>query len=336
MRVNRDKFVLKYLSLLPLPENGIRLLSVLSTLVPVFLILALGFVVARYRYLPDEIADALNAYALKVGVPVLLFMAMYRLDFSKAFHPGMLVSFYAGAFFCFFAAMIMGRLVWKRRPGESVAVGFCAFFSNTVLLGVPISQRAFGDEVSAPVFGVIALHASLLYATGMSAMEIARRDGRNFADTASAAIHSIAANPLMIGILSGLAVNYSGLRFPEPVEASMQMIAATAIPVSLVGIGIALNRYSIKSELSESLMVSALALLVHPSIAFVLSHWVFDLPVIYVQAAVVLAAMPPGMNIFVFASLYNRAVGLSASVIVIANIISIATIALWLVILQRL
>jgi len=263
-------------------------------------------------------------------------MAMYRLDFSKAFHLEMLLGFYIGAFSCFVLAIVFARMIWKRRPGESIAVGFCAVFSNTVLLGLPIAERAFGGAIAAPVFGVIALHASLLYAVGMTSMELARRDGRRLGETLKAAFTSIAANPLMIGILAGLAANFFGLDLPEPVETPIAMLAATGIPVSLIGIGMVLNRYAIKTELAESLMVSTLALIVHPAITFALTRWVFDLPVIYVQAAVLLAAMPPGMNVYIFASLYNRAVALSASVIITANVLAIGTISFWLLVLQGL
>ncbi len=310
--------------------------SVLQTILPVFLLLGVGYLVARLKYLPDALAEALNAYALKLAVPALLFMAMYRLDFSKAFHAEMLVSFYAGAFSCFLIGILSARLIWKRRPGESVAAGFCALFSNTVLLGIPIAQRAFGETIAAPVFGIIALHASLLYTVGMTTMELARRDGRDLSETFKAALTSVAANPLMAGIVTGLLANFFDLYIPEPAEASIDMLAASAIPVSLIGIGIALTRYAIKSELGESLVVSALALIVHPAITFALTRWVFDLPILYVQAAVVLAAMPPGMNVYIFANLYNRAVGLSASVIVIANLLAIITTSCWLLILQGL
>ena len=312
------------------------MISVLQTIFPVFLLLGAGYMVARLKYLPDTLSEALNAYALKLAVPALLFLAMYRLDFSKAFHGEMLLSFYVGAFSCFFIGILSARLIWKRRPGESVAAGFCALFSNTVLLGIPIAERAFGEVIAAPVFGIIALHASLTYSVGMTTMELARRDGRNLGETFKAAFASIAVNPLMAGIVFGLLANFFGLYIPEPAEAGLDMLATSAIPVSLVGIGIALTRYAIKSELAESLVVSTLALVVHPAITFVLARWVFELPVLYVQAAVLLAAMPPGMNVYIFATIYNRAVGLSASVIVIANMLAIVTTSCWLLILQGL
>ncbi len=298
------------------------------------MLLGFGYLCGRIKYLSDPMADGLNAYALKIGVPVLLLMAMYRLDFSRAFHLEMLIGFYAGAFTCFYSGIFLSRIFWRRRPGESVAVGFCAFFSNTVLMGLPIAQLAFGEEIMAPVFGIIALHASVLYITGITTMELARRDGEKITDSLKSAVVSIAGNSLMAGIVAGLLLNVFGVHLPQPAETALDMIAATAIPISLIGIGVALNRYAIKSELTESLMISALSLLLHPAITFTLTYYVFELDAVFVQAAVVLAAMPPGMNVYIFASLYNRAIGLSASVIVIANLIAVLTASAWLVLIQ--
>ena len=310
------------------------MISVFITILPVFLILATGYFARRIDYLPDTIADALNIYALKLAVPVLLFMAMYRLDFSTAFNVKMLVGYYAGALSCFVIGITMSRILFKRRPGESVSVGFSATFSNTVLIGIPIAQLAFGDPIMAPLFGIIAFHASSLYTVGIFTMEFTRRDGRPISETARSAVISVAANPLFCGIVLGVITNLIGLELPKPVEGALDMIVATAIPASLVGIGIALNRYKIKSELAESMIVCALALIVHPAIVLLLTHYVFELPIVFVQAAVLLAAMPSGMNIYIFAKLYERAVGLSASVIVISNALSVFTITAWLLMLR--
>lgn len=187
-----------------------------------------------------------------------------------------------------------------------------------------------------PVFGIIAFHAPVLYAFGMTTMEFARQDGRKLGETLRAAASSIVANPLMIGIMAGLLVNLSGISLFEPLERALDMVRMTAIPVALVGIGIALNRYSISTELTETLLVSCFALIVQPAIVIVLTHYVFGLDALYVQAATVLASMPPGMNIYIFASLYNRAVNLSASTLVIANLLAIFTIPLWLILIKSL
>lgn len=313
---------------------GAPLLSVLLTILPVFLVLGAGYVAVRLGWLKAEMSDFLNAYAVRLAVPLLLFRAMYKLDFTAAFYPPMLAGFYAGALISFVAGIALARLVWLRRPGEAVAVGFCAMFSNTVLLGVPIIARAYGDGVLTPAFGIISLHAPCLYAVGMLTMELSRRGGRPLSQALGAAAKSILANPLMIGVVCGAALNFAGRPLPEFAFAAIGMIADSAIPVALVGMGAALTRYAVRAEIAESAMVSALSLFLHPLIALVLTHYAMGLSPDYVRAAVVIAAMPPGMNVYIFALMYDRAVALSASAVLIATGVSIFTISIWLLILE--
>lgn len=310
------------------------MLSILVAVLPVFILIGVGYGAVRTGYLKDNIADALNAFAVRVAVPVLLFRAMATLDFGQAFAPAMLFSFYAGAFVCFAGGIIVARTIFKRRPGEAVAVGFAGTFSNSLLLGLPIVERAYGEATMTAAFGIIALHAPLLYAVGMITMELMRRGGRTVGASLLAATRSILANPLMAGILAGVAVNASGLPMPEPVRAAVDMLAAAAIPVALVGIGAALTRYTLTAALPETLTASAFALVLHPAIAFVLSHYVFGLSSVAVHAAVGLAAMPPGVNIYIFASLYDRAVNLAASTLLLATAMSVVSITVWLYIVD--
>ena len=68
--------------------------------------------------------------------------------------------------------------------------------------------------------------------------------------------------------------------------------ADAAIPVALVSIGAALTRYQLKEQLSECLMVSVVSLIVHPVLVLMLCHYLLALPAPFVQAAVLIAAMP--------------------------------------------
>jgi malonate transporter len=311
------------------------MLTILITVAPVFLLIATGWGAVKSGYLPGGIADALNGFAVKIAVPVLLFRALERLDMPAAFSPPLLVSFYAGAFACFAIGIVLARQIFKRRPGESVAVGFSATFSNSVLLGLAIVERSHGAGPLTPAFGIIALHAPSIYAVGMVTMELMRRNGRTLFETFAVAGRSILANPLMIGILAGAFVNVTGHWLPEPVMAAVDMIAQAAIPVALVGVGAAMTRYQLRADLAEAGMVATLSLLLHPAIAFMLSHYVFHLPPDAVRAAVTLAAMPPGMNIYLFAVMYDRAVNLAASAFLLATTLSVLTVTLWIYILNH-
>lgn len=310
------------------------MLSIFLAVLPVFILIAVGYGAVRTSYVPGTVGEALNSFAVKIAVPVLLFRAMINLDFAAAFSVPALAGFYTGAVCCFVLGIILARKIFKRRPGEAVSVGFAATFSNSLLLGVAIIERTFGTETLTPAFGIIAFHAPSLYILGMVTMELMRRDGKTFGATLKTAGKSILANSLMIAILIGASFNLLGITLPEPVMSAVDMLATAAIPVALVGIGAAMTRYKISAGLSESLLVACLSLIVHPAIAFGLTHYVFGLEPQTVRAVVALAAMPPGMNIYIFAVMYDRAVNLAASAFLICTALSVLTATVWLYVLS--
>lgn len=310
------------------------MLAIFLAVLPVFILISVGYGAVRAGYVSQTLGDALNSFAVKIAVPTLLFRAMVDLDFKSAFSVTALTSFYIGAAVCFALGIVLSRMFFARRPGESVAVGFAATFSNSVLLGIAIVERSFGAEALTPAFGIVAFHAPSLYILGMVTMELMRRDGRPLGQTMKKAGKSILGNSLMFGILAGVAVNLSGLTLPEPVMNAINMLASAAIPVALVGIGAAMTKYQVREGLTESLMVAVLSLFVHPAIAFLLAHHVFGLDPHIVRTVVTIAAMPPGMNIYIFAVMYDRAINLAASAFLICTALSVFTATLWLYILS--
>ena len=140
-------------------------------------------------------------------------------------------------------------------------------------------------------------------------------------------------NALMIGLAIGFAVNLGHLPYPDPLRAAVGMVADSALPAALFGLGGVLSRYAIRASLGEAGMISVLSLIVHPGIAFVLSAWVFALPPDFVRGCVMTAAMAPGVNSYVFANIYNRGQAQVASTVLLATVLTVFTAAGWLAIL---
>jgi predicted permease len=140
-------------------------------------------------------------------------------------------------------------------------------------------------------------------------------------------------NALMIGLALGFAVNLLGVPLPGPLRAALDMMADAALPAALFGLGGVLTRYAMRASLAEAGMIAALSLLLHPGIAYLLSAGVFGLPEPFVRSAVVTAAMAPGVNTYVFASLYARGQAQAASTILLATGLSVLTVSGWLILL---
>jgi malonate transporter and related proteins len=309
--------------------------ALLDVILPVFLVIGAGFAAARWLGFKDQAVDGIMQFAQSFALPLLLFASIARLDLGRAYDAGLLLSFYIGAFAGFAAAFAAGRFLFGRPLTDSIAFGFVGLFSNSLLLGVPITERAYGAGALAGNFAIISIHAPLFYAFGITLMELARSRGLGLSSrTLGAQVgRAILTQPLVIGILAGFAVNLSGLPPPPIVWSAIDMVIAAALPAALFGLGGVLNRYRPEGDFRAIAVLSAVSLILHPAITWALATQVFALDRDAVRSAVVTAAMAPGVNAYVFANLYGVAKRVAASTVLIATALSIGTVWVWLQVL---
>jgi len=309
------------------------MLAILNVILPVFALMALGYSAVRFRLFPNEGVRGLVMFVNNFATPCLLFQALAMADFSTTFNLQVIGPFYVGAVSVFTLGAIFAVKFFGNRPGEGVASGFSAMFTNTVLIGVPIMSRAYGPGALPTTFSIIAFHASVLITMGMIVMEVARRDGAPMHKVMWTAFLRIISNPLLWGIVLGALVNVSGIKLIEPVEAFITMMAAAVTPAALFGLGGALNDYKLSESWAQSLTMSLLKLIVQPVIAWIIMVPILHVDHEYARYGVLLAAMPTGINAFVFASYYNRGVNVATNTILISTVLSVLTVSGWLYLL---
>lgn len=308
-----------------------------TIILPVFLVIGAGYLVTWRRLFSDSAVDGLMAYGQGIAVPVLLFSAMARLDIGAEFRAELLIPFYFGALCAFALGWAGGRYFFKRSPEDSVAIGFVAFFSNTLLLGIPITERAFGSGALSGNWAIISLHAPLLYMFGISLMEFTKARGGKLSvgRVALRALAGILRTPMLIGIFCGLVTNYlmkSGLVLPEGLWAAVDMIATSALPAALFGLGGILYRYRPEGDIGTIIFCCCCSLIVHPAVTFGLGS-IIGLDTAGMRSAVVTAAMAPGVNAYLFANIYGSARRVAASAVLISTAFCIVSAWMWLKIL---
>ncbi len=309
--------------------------ALLDVILPVFLVIGFGWIAARAGLFSDHAVDGLMRFAQNFAVPFLLFKSIATLDVASAYDAGLFLSFYTGALSAFALGVTGAMLIFKRPLPDAVAIGFACMFSNSLLLGLPITERAYGTDALAANFAIISIHSPLLYAIGITVMELARSHGlgKSAGTLTWQVLRAVFSQPLVIGITAGFVVNLSGLPLPGFVWAAVDLMVRAAIPAALFGLGGVLLRYRPEGDAGAIAMVIGLSLVVHPGLTYLLGHFVFDLTVAQQRSAVITAAMAPGVNAYLFAHMYGVAKRVAASAVLLATAASIGTIWVWLQIL---
>ena len=302
-----------------------------QVVLPVFLVIGFGYLAVRAGWFSDAGVDGLMTFTQSFAIPCLLFRAISTLDLRSGFDPALLAAFYAGAAAGFAAGLLGARWIFGRPWEDCVAIGFCCLFSNSVLLGLPIMERAFGADALGPNYGIVAIHAPFCYALGITAMEVAR--GRGEGRIVASIARSMARNALVIGIVLGFAANLLGVAQPAMLVDALDLMVRAALPAALFGLGGVLARYRPEGDLRAIGFVCAVSLVLHPAVVWGMGR-ALGLPEGAFRSAVVTAAMAPGVNTYIFASLYGRARRVAASSVLAGTALSVLSVAAWLTLLK--
>lgn len=306
--------------------------ALLEVVLPVFLVIGFGYGAQRVLRMSDDTFEGLMSFAQGFAFPMLLFRGISNLDLAQTFHPPMLIAFYAGVTLGFFAGLFGARYLFARPWPDCVAIAFGTAFSNGGLLGLPITERAYGTEALVYNFAIIAFHAPFVYLLGTTAMEIVRAGGASVGATVLKVARAMAKNPMLIGIVAGAAVNLSGILLPKSLTSAVDLIAAAAIPTALFALGGILARYKPEGDLRLVAWIVLVSLVVHPLTVLGLGT-LFDLDQGPMRSAVLMAAMAPGVNTYVFANMYGVAKRVSATAVLAGTVVSILTAWGWLTVL---
>ncbi|MEL7117277.1 MAG: AEC family transporter, partial [Pseudomonadota bacterium] len=241
-------------------------------------------------------------------------------------------TFYTGAIVGFLAGLLGARYLFGRPWEDSVAIGFTTLFSNSVLMGLPLTERAYGADALGPNFAIVALHAPVCYTIGFVAMELVRSQGAGMRVASARIGKAIARNPLMIGIALGFLVNLSAAPLPVMVWDALDLMARAGLPTALFGLGGILYRYKPEGDAATIAYMCAVSLILHPVIVWVLGKST-GLSTGEFRSAVLTAAMAPGVNAYIFANIYGVARRVVASTVLVGTALCIVSAGIWLSIL---
>ena len=306
--------------------------ALVEVVLPVFLLIGFGYAVVWRGLFPETAVDGLMSFAQNFAIPCLLFRAIAGLDLGAEFSPALLGSFYTGALVGFLAGLFGARLIFGRPWEDSVAIGFCCLFSNSLLLGLPITERAYGPDALAANFAIISVHAPFCYLIGIGVMETVRSTGRGLVGGLAAILRALMRNALVIGIALGFAVNLTGLPLPGVVTDALDLVIRAALPTALFGLGGVLYRYRPEGDLRTIGFVLAVSLVLHPAIVWAMGK-ATGLTVEQFRSAVITGGMPPGVNAYLFANMYGVAKRVAASSVLLGTAAAILTGWFWLSVL---
>lgn len=294
--------------------------------VPVFALVAIGFLCARTKVFSEAAYRGLSEYAFTIAMPAQLFRTT-----ASAGAPGLDTFALWGAYFgtllvVWTAAVLATRFLLRRPPADGVSIAMSAVYGNVVMIGLPLAVAGFGNAVLVPVALILSLNTPVLWLAGSFHMEwVERKEGTSLWRLLATLLKELSRNPLIISIVLGFVWSILGLGLFEPVAKVLDLLAMSGVPCALVALGATLVRFRIEGQMPTLVTLVVLKLLVMPAVGWLLAFYVFRLPQLQAAAVVLLCAMPAGANSFLFAMRYDRVVNSASGAVALGTALSLLT-----------
>lgn len=301
-------------------------MHILNVLLPVMLLIALGSLLARIRFVGPELIGGLNKLTYWVALPALIFRAAAHAGTppveSLWVAMAVTVATLGALALAAAAAGILALPAHERR-----AFVECAFFGNLAYIGLPILAHSLGlislgekpellatAAIAMTMLTVVnnLLVPLVLQPRGLTPLQLAKR---------------LALNPVVMGGLLGIAWGTAGPALPVAADRALQTLGGMAVPASLLCIGGSLLGAPLRGRLGSITTATLVKIAAMPAAAWLLAKW-FGLSPADTRIVLVFAACPTAAAAYTMASQMGADEGFAAGAVAFSTVAAFASLAI--------
>jgi malonate transporter and related proteins len=241
-------------------------MTILTTILPLFAIIATGFGITKTGYYPARHMIALGDLVMRVALPSLILLAVVNARPEERLNPTIILAYAAGSLVWFGIVLVSTLRLFKFSIGQSAIVALGSSSSTSGYLGYPVAFALFGTIASTTLTqcviaeNVIMLPLALLLAESNQDVSLAKP--KLFFRYL---ILQLLKNPLLIAALLGLVFANSGFLLPLPVSKALEFLSQMTGPAALLVVGMTLADLPMqRKELWGAVGIGLNKLLGHP------------------------------------------------------------------------
>jgi malonate transporter len=303
----------------------------ITVVLPLIAIMLAGYLAGRVKLLPENGSMVISRFVFLVAMPAFIFISLARIPVEDFFNWPYLAVLGGGMLAIFVLGIIVARYAFPDSLTAHSLHALTAMFSSTAYIGLPLILVVFGEAGLVPgIIGAVITGAVFMPLAIILAETDRGRAGRK---VATASMVAVMRNPLLVATAAGLLTSASGVSVAAPVTTFCELLGEAFIPCALFAAGLFISGCSVKGEIKEISWLVFVKLLLHPLITWWLAFYVFELEGILASIAVLQAALPSGVPVFVLAQHYETFVTRSSAVIVVSTVLSILTLSAMFILL---
>lgn len=239
-----------------------------NAILPLFLVIIAGYIARFFRLLPEEDIGRINSLGYHFLIPIMLFYSTYTSPAKTALNLK-LIAFSMGSTLLMIAISIVFILSLTKEKEKQGVMIHGLYRSNFAIVGLAIATALVGEGNAAPVAALLVTAVPL---NNVSAVIIFETFNGKKLD-ARQILTGIVKNPLLIGVVLGMAFSLLGIKLPTVLEKSLGQISQAATPLSLLMLGAFFHFDEVAAYSKELIIVCLGRLVVFPGIFLAIGYF---------------------------------------------------------------
>ena len=301
-------------------------MNVLSIVLPAFLVILLGIVLTRARFISAALIAELNRLTYYVGLPAYLFVSIAEASFGG----GRAIVVFGVMAAATFLTLAVGYVIAKMRHISAESFGsflHASIRGNLAYIGLPVVMLAITAHAG-PDAGVLRQVALLAMAplvvvtNTLGVLLLLLGHAKPGPAMLRSIVWQLVTNPLLLASGAGVAFAATGLTLPLWLHQSVAVVGQMALPLALLCIGGTLVIMPLHGKRTNAFLASLLKIGLTPLLAWPVARWV-GLSPDETRIALLFLATPTAAASFTLAGKLGGDEALAASSVVISTVLSI-------------
>lgn len=311
------------------------MLGTLSILLPIFGLIAAGFISRKTGVMGQTAASELNRFVVWLALPALLFDIMANSNWSALYLPDFILVYLIGS-----VGLFVLVLIWRLKQGVPLADAsidsVSAAYSNTGYVGFPLLFLVFGASSQVPTTIASIIVVSIVFALAIILIETGLQTEASLRLKIKNVLKAVFLNPLIVSPIAGMLFALTSWQLPQGVETFLTLLSGAASPAALVSLGlfladaVASSNDNTATARKTAWQLTAIKLVTQPLLVAWLALSVFEMDYELAMMAILLAALPTGTGPFMLAEYYRREAVTTAQTVLFSTVLSLVTLTLLL------
>jgi len=310
-------------------------LVILAKIVPIFLVMAAGFVAFSARWMDEGFVRTANQITFRIALPSLVFLSVAHADFSRGAPLAETVVFTVALGIATAVGYAISAILRFTAPRRASFVQG-AIRGNLAIVALAVFQQVLGPSSiprAALYLAFFMLIHNLVGIIVLSDAAPAGEETQSLLRRLWKTLFASLANPLMIAIYLGIIVDLTHLPLPRLLEDAFGYLGQLALPLALLGIGGAMKEYSRARHLGPAFAASVIKLLVMPAVALG-AGLLLHLSMETLLMVVVFAGSPAAVATYSLADGMGADRDTAGSIVMVSHALCILTITAFIVIVR--